>query len=57
MEERLIELETKLSFQDKTLQELIDIITAQQQQIDQLSKYIATIAGHLQDMDIPIKTK
>jgi len=57
MEERLIELETKLSFQDKTLQELIDIITAQQKQIDQLNKYIATIAGHLQDMNMPIKSK
>jgi len=57
MEERLIELETKLSFQDKTLQELIDIITAQQKQIDQLNKYIATIAGHLQELDIPTKTK
>lgn len=35
-EQRLDELETRLSFQDHTVQELNDALTDQQRQIDQL---------------------
>ena len=35
-EQRLIELETKLVYQEDTLRVLNDIVTRQQQQIDQL---------------------
>ncbi|MCW8874547.1 MAG: SlyX family protein [Gammaproteobacteria bacterium] len=36
MEERLIELESRVSFQEHTLQELNDILTAQQQELGAL---------------------
>ena len=36
MEERMIELESRLSFQEQTLQELNDILVAQQQEIGAL---------------------
>lgn len=36
MEERLIELETRLAYQEATLQVLNEVVTRQQKQIDQL---------------------
>jgi SlyX protein len=36
MEERLVELETRLAYQEATLQVLNEVITRQQKQIDQL---------------------
>ncbi len=35
-EERMVDIETKITFQDNTLQELNDVIYRQQKQIDQL---------------------
>ncbi len=37
MDERIVELETKFSFQEDTIQELNDVIIRQQRQIDELS--------------------
>ncbi|MFQ5582782.1 MAG: SlyX family protein, partial [Mariprofundaceae bacterium] len=34
LDERIIELETRLSFQDRLVQELNDVIAGQQKQID-----------------------
>ncbi len=42
-EKRLIELETKLAFQETTLNELNDIVTAQQEKIDILQEAIQTL--------------
>lgn len=39
-EERIIELETKLVFQDETINELNNVITDQQLQLDQLREEI-----------------
>jgi SlyX protein len=36
VEERLVELETRLAYQEATLQVLNEVVTRQQQQIDQL---------------------
>ena len=36
MEERLVELETRLAYQEATLQVLNEVVTRQQKQIDQL---------------------
>jgi len=38
MEERIIELETRLAFQDNTIEELNGALTAQQAQLDKLTK-------------------
>jgi len=47
MEERLIALETKISYQDHLIQELNDVVTRQQGQIDQLEAEMKRIRDHL----------
>ncbi|NOR72680.1 MAG: hypothetical protein GQ467_02230 [Mariprofundaceae bacterium] len=47
MEKRIIELETKLSYQDHTIQELNDVVTRQQKQIDALELRMKRIQDHL----------
>lgn len=36
LEQRIIELETRLSYQDHTIEQLNEVVTAQQRQIDRL---------------------
>jgi SlyX protein len=36
LEQRIIELETRLSYQDHIIEQLNEVVTAQQQQIDRL---------------------
>lgn len=40
MENKIIELQSKLAFQDETISELNDVITDQQNQLDQLREEI-----------------
>ena len=40
MENRIIDLESKLAFQDETINDLNEVITDQQQQLDQLREEI-----------------
>ena len=40
MENRIVNLEMKLAFQDETINELNDVITDQQQQLDELREEI-----------------
>ena len=44
MENRIIELESKLIFQDETISELNNIITDQQQQLDRLREEIRLLS-------------
>ncbi len=46
MQERLIELETKISYQDHIIAELNEVVTRQQQQIDQLEKAVEQLRQH-----------
>ena len=46
-EDRLIELETRVAYQEVTLQQLNDIVTAQQQRIDQLERALRELAGRV----------
>jgi len=47
MEKRIIELETRLSYQDRLIQELNDVVTRQQKQIDHLEAGMKRIRDHL----------
>ena len=40
MEDRIVELETKLVFQDETINELNEVITDQQKQLDELREEV-----------------
>lgn len=50
MEQRLIELETKLAFQETTLHELNDIVAAQQKKIDILQAAIQELHERMRSM-------
>ncbi len=47
MEDRIIELETRTSYQDHIIQELNAVVTRQQTQIDRLEAEIRRIREHL----------
>ena len=49
MEERLIELETKFSYQEGLLSDLNDIVAKQQRQLDNLITEMSGIKEQLQD--------
>ncbi len=46
-EDRLIELETRVAYQEATLQQLNDIVTAQQQRIDRLERVCRELAARI----------
>ena len=50
MDERLIEIETKVAYQEHTISELSDVIYRQQQQIDQLERICNALSDRMQDM-------
>ncbi len=47
MEKRMIELETKVSYQDHMIQELNDVVIRQQKQIDALEAEMKRTREHL----------
>jgi len=47
MQNRLVELETKISYQEHTIAELNDVVTRQQRQIDQLERAMQQLRQHL----------
>lgn len=47
-ENRFIDIETKIAHQDKTLEELSDVIYKQQRQIDSLEKSLKNIISRIQ---------
>ncbi len=47
MKDRLIELETKISYQDHIIGELNEVVTRQQSQIDRLEKEMKQLREHL----------
>ena len=47
--DRLIELETKLAFQEKTIKDLNDVVCQQQQTIEKLEKGYRKLAGLLDE--------
>ncbi len=47
MQQRIIELETRIAYQDHTIGELNEVVTRQQQQIDALEEAVAQLRRHL----------
>ena len=47
-EKRIIDLETKISYQDQTIEDLHDVIYKQQQQLDQMQKDFENFKGQIQ---------
>ena len=50
MEERITELESRVAFQDDTIQKLNDVIVAQQAQIDNLTVEMRALAEQLRSL-------
>ena len=50
-EQRLVDIETKLAYQEDLLLALNGIVASQQQQIDQLEQVCRSLIGHLQDVN------
>jgi SlyX protein len=50
MENRLIELETRLAFQDNTLQELNAVVVRQQREIDALTRELETLKAQIRTL-------
>lgn len=50
LEERLAELEIRLAFQDRTIQELNDVVTVQQGMIDRVVKELEMLRAHLRSL-------
>ena len=51
LSERIDVLETRLTFQDETIETLNQTITAQWQQIDALTRQIAVLSARLQEAE------
>jgi SlyX protein len=51
LSERIDVLETRLTFQDETIETLNKAITAQWQQIDALTRQLATLSERLQEAE------
>jgi SlyX protein len=51
IENRIIELETKISYQDHTIQQLNEVVIQQQQQIDAMEKHVNQISGLLKEQN------
>lgn len=50
MKQRIAELETQLAFQEDALQTLNEIVTRQQQQIDQLEREVQLLVMQLREL-------
>lgn len=55
IEERVVELETRLSFQEDTLQSLNQVITEQDKTIMQLQELVRHLAEKLSDMEYSLE--
>lgn len=50
MQEKIVDIETRLAYQDDNIQQLSDVIYRQQQQIDQLEKTVRALVDRIQDL-------
>ncbi len=50
MNDRMAELETRVTFQDGTIQELNDVVVRQQAEIDRLAREMETLRNQLRSL-------
>lgn len=50
MDEDLIQIQTQLAFQERTVEKLNEVVIAQQRQIDELEKQMKILANKLRDV-------
>jgi SlyX protein len=50
LEDRLVDIETKLSYQEHTVQELGTLVYQQQKKIDQLEAICASLVDHVRNL-------
>ena len=51
LENRLVELETRIAFQEQTISELSDVIVRQQAEIDQVGQKMQRLAGRMANFE------
>ena len=51
-EDRLIEIETKIAFQENTIQDLNDTVYSQQKQIDVINKTLKLLVDQISDSSL-----
>jgi SlyX protein len=57
MQDKIIDIETRLAFQDDTIQQLNDVIYRQQKDIDRLDKTLHLLLGKLRELEDNTTTK
>jgi len=58
MENRLIELESRVAFQEHTLQELNDVVVRQQQEMAQLQRELGILRAQIQALStLPLASR
>jgi SlyX protein len=50
IEDRLVDIETKIAFQEDTVDELNKVIYQQQQKLERLEAICASLVNHIQDL-------
>lgn len=49
-DEKIIDIETRIAYQDDTIQQLSDVMYRQQQQIEKLEKTVQLLVGKIQGL-------
>ncbi len=53
----IIEIQTRLEFQDRTIAELNDVITDQQKQLDRLGRRLEMLGDNLKVLEASVETE
>jgi len=54
LQERLVELETRVAFQERAIQEMGDVVARQQTEIDRLTRLLKEIQDRLRGISAPV---
>jgi SlyX protein len=52
---RFVDLETRLTYQERTIEELNDVVIRQQDQIDTLTEKLEAVLNHIREGASPVK--